>query len=157
MLGEFRADHAYACGGAGAVLSRGAVQRLDLNACVGHLRRRCLQSDWQLGVCVRAVSRPAVRLEARHGCGTCAVAARNCSGAGANEHCRAFPSADAPPAGCQFMQEAEPYAQWLLAGTSGNESRGGPPLRGPSLVHGAGVAHALSLGTRRRRGAMAGS
>ena len=153
MLGEFRSDHAYACGGAGAVLSRGAVQHLDLNACIARTRRRCLQSDWQLGECVRAASRPAVRLVTRHGCGTCAAPARNCSsgGADASVHC-ALESGCAPPTGCHFLQEAEPFARWLVATAArgGNKSCGGGGLlrgRLPSVVHGASVAHALSLST----------
>ena len=141
MLGEFRADHRYACGGAGAVLSRAALRSLDLEGCIARTRRRCLQSDWQLGECVRR-ARPAVRLEARHGCGTCATPARNCSGAsgesgradGRAAALRGASTAEAcaepPPAGCHFMQDAAPHVDWLLA--TANCSR----VRAPSIVHG---------------------
>ena len=141
MLGEFRGDNAYACGGAGAVLSRAALLHLDLATCIARTRRRCLQSDWQLGECVRAARRPAIHLDARHGCGTCAATSRN----GSDRY------AGAPPAGCHFMQEAEPHARWLLATAAGGGNRS-HRVRSPSIVHGAKVAAALSLGARRRRG-----
>ena len=134
MLGEFRSDRAYACGGAGAVLSRGALEQLDLDGCVARTRHRCLQSDWQLGECVRH-ARPSLRLEARHGCGTCATAPPNCTGDDRGSRADgAAECAAAPPSGCHFMQEAGAYAQWVLQ--TANCSR----VRAPSIVHGAASA-----------------
>ena len=75
MLGEFKRDRTYACGGAGAIFSRAALAQLDLDACIHRTARRCMQSDWQLADCVRHA--PSVLVVPRHGCGSCAV--RNCS------------------------------------------------------------------------------
>lgn len=137
MLGEFRADRAYACGGAGAVLSRAALASLALESCIARMRHRCMQSDWQLGECVRR-ARPSVRLEARHGCGSCAVPVRNCSSGRTRVDMAATEASNAPkcapggppPGACQFMQDAGPHAQYLLQ--TANCSR----LRAPSIVHG---------------------
>ena len=57
----------YACGGGGAVFSRGALARLDLHACIRTMHRQCSQSDWMMGKCAREAG---VRLAPEHGC-TC--------------------------------------------------------------------------------------
>ena len=143
FLGEFRHDRAYACGGAGAVLSRSALLSLDLDNCIARSSKRCQQSDWQLGDCVRRLvggkggggggggDDGRITLETRHGCNTCAVPARNCSSEACDEP---------PPAGCHFMQDARPHVGWLR--DTANCSR----VRGPSIVHGTGVAQALQRG-----------
>ena len=130
MLGEFKHDRSYACGGGGAVLSRHALLRLDLDACIARSSKRCMQSDWMLGECVRAAapvraerqSRAAavgrVQLDARHGCGSCAV--QNCTGECALRL----------QAGCHFMQNAAAHAPWILATMRSNCTDG------PSIVHG---------------------
>ncbi len=121
LLGEFKRDRAYACGGAGAVLSREALRRLDLDACIAHSRRRCMQSDWMLGECVRRAAssgKGGVLLEGRHGCGSCASA--NCTSACAGRL----------RSGCHFMQNASAHAPWVL-GTAANCS-----AESPSIVHG---------------------
>ena len=145
LLGEFRHDRAYACGGAGAVLSRSALLSLDLDNCIARSSKRCQQSDWQLGDCVRRLvdgkggggggggDDGRITLETRHGCNTCAVPARNCSSEACDEP---------PPAGCHFMQDARPHVGWLR--DTANCSR----VRGPSIVHGTGVAQALQRGNR---------
>jgi hypothetical protein len=57
----------YACGGGGSVFSRGALERLDVRACMRTAHGACAQSDWMLGECARTAG---VRLVPRHGC-TC--------------------------------------------------------------------------------------
>ena len=146
MLGEFKSDTSYACGGAGAVLSRSALLRLNVDACIARTRRRCMQSDWQLGECVRMATRRRVasgtsgvssrdvshgiKMETQLGCGTCAVD-RNCSGRDNLRRCAA-----PLRAGCHFMQDAGPHARWLLQ--TANCSR----LRSPSIVHGSALVSA---------------
>ena len=92
LLGEFRADMRYACGGGGAVLSSTALRRLDLRRCIAASRGRCMQSDWMLGDCARSAGLERV---ARHGCGSCAT--RNVSDAALAARLRG---------GCHFMQQA---------------------------------------------------
>ena len=145
MLGEFKSDTSYACGGAGAVLSRSALLRLNVDACITRTRLRCMQSDWQLGECVRMATRRrssggsrasradshSIKLVTQYGCGTCAVANRNCSGRNNLRRCAA-----PLRAGCQFMQDAGPHARWLLQ--TANCTR----VRSPSIVHGSMVVGA---------------
>lgn len=144
MLGEFKSDHSYACGGAGAVLSRAALSALNLDSCIARSGERCMQSDWQLGECVRRAG-VRVRLVAQHGCGSCAV--RNCTG-----RCTARLLQ-----GCHFMQEAGPYASWL------QRTSNCTAVRAPSIVHGTtpvtgaagGRSHSLAA-TLARSGAARG-
>ena len=121
MLGEFKHGNAYACGGAGAVFSRAALARLDLDACIARTSSRCMQSDWQLADCVAHAR--TVRREPRHGCGTCAVRP-NCTVSGA--------CLQRVRDGCHFMQDAQPLAPWLER--TANCSLAAVPS--PSIVHG---------------------
>lgn len=147
MLGEFKPDASYACGGAGAVLSRAALELLDLEACISRTRRKCMQSDWQLGECVQRASArhrsvatatsATIQVEASHGCGSCADARATWNSTAARLR-----------SGCQFMQDANAHADWLLQ--TANCSR----VRSPSIVHGgkgvlsSTVAGAPSLAAR---------
>ena len=123
MLGEFKRDHSYACGGAGAIFSRAGLAQLDLDACIERTSRRCMQSDWQLADCVR--HSPSVRLEHRWGCGSCAV--RNCSTGQCAQRLRD---------GCHFMQSAAPLVPWLHLTNNCSPDA----VRSPSIVHGVGAA-----------------
>ena len=172
MLGEFKPDRSYACGGAGAVLSRAALLRLDLQACIARTRRRCMQSDWQLGDCVRRAKRDdgrgaaephgvaagvyrqshrqssgtaaarAITLESAHGCGSCADASATVNSSLARLR-----------AGCHFMQEAGAHARWLLQTLNCSSHR----VSSPSIVHGGKVvspAWGLQIQTSKSLAAM---
>ena len=129
MLGEFKPDRSYACGGAGAVLSRASLVKLDLDLCIARMSQRCSQSDWQLGDCVRKTGR--IRMEAKHGCGSCAV--RNCTSCDARMR-----------GGCQFMQEASAYTRWLV------QTANCSSLASPSIVHGGGEHRSVAAALARR-------
>jgi len=116
LLGEFRADLRYACGGGGAVLSSTALRRLDLRRCIAASRGRCMQSDWMLGDCARSAGLERV---ARHGCGSCAT--RNVSDAALAARLRG---------GCHFMQQAGQHLGLLRT-----------HLSSPSIVHGRTAAN----------------
>lgn len=112
LLGEFKPNGRYACGGGGAVLSRSALRRLDLGTCIASSRRRCMQSDWMLGECAERAR--LVRVE-RHGCGSCSTP--NVSDAAL---------AARLVGGCHFMQQAGRHVHVLLQSDR----------RSPSIVHG---------------------
>ena len=127
LLGEFRSDGKYACGGGGAVLSSAALRRLDLRKCIAATRSRCMQSDWMLGECA---DRARLERVAQHGCGSCST--RNLSDASLSARLRA---------GCQFMQQAGRHVHLLPTG------------RGSlSIVHGRTPANqTVSAALARRR------
>ena len=61
----------FACGGAGTVLSRTALQRIDWLACMRTFAGKCLQSDWMLGRCAYDHG---VAAEQSMSCGVCGAA-----------------------------------------------------------------------------------
>ena len=58
----------FACGGAGYVLSRGAMRTIDWRHCMRQFGGSCLQSDWMIGRCIEATRVTAITGLA---CGTC--------------------------------------------------------------------------------------
>ena len=68
-FGDFLGDDAltFACGGAGSLLSRGAMARMNLIACIRTMHPKCMQSDWMIGKCA---ARAQVEPVTEHGC-TC--------------------------------------------------------------------------------------
>ena len=66
------ANSPFACGGAGSILSRAAVQRTDFGKCARNLNETCAQSDWMIGACVK---RAGVRAVKDFSCGLCATSA----------------------------------------------------------------------------------
>lgn len=64
------ANSAFACGGAGSILSRAAVQRTDFGECSRNLNETCAQSDWMIGACVKHAG---VRTLNEFSCGLCAT------------------------------------------------------------------------------------
>ena len=61
-------DFDFACGGAGTVLSRAAVDAADFGGCASRFSRQCYQSDWMVGRCLRDAGVAPYR---NHSCGTC--------------------------------------------------------------------------------------
>ena len=61
-------DFDFACGGAGTVLSRAAVDAADFGGCASRFARQCYQSDWMVGRCLRDAGVAPYR---NHSCGTC--------------------------------------------------------------------------------------
>ena len=68
-FGDFLGDDAltFACGGAGSLLSRGAMARMNLISCIRTMHPKCMQSDWMIGKCA---ARAQVEPVTEHGC-TC--------------------------------------------------------------------------------------
>ena len=128
VLGEFKHDLSYACGGAGLVLSREALIRLNLDTCISRTKHRCMQSDWMVGECIRKYSH-AIRIVSEHGCGSCAV--RNCTADCAVKLAN----------GCQFMQNAAQHMDWLLRRANSTL------VSSPSIVHG-GTMSVIGKSTR---------
>ena len=62
----------FACGGAGTVLSRTAVGRIEWGRCMRDFGGSCMQSDWMIGRCLEAANVTAV---VGRGCGTCVARA----------------------------------------------------------------------------------
>jgi hypothetical protein len=80
QLGDFMLDNVpnkanhthwrrpFACGGAGTVLSRAALNRMDWDSCLRSFHGSCQQSDWMIGHCLE---RAGVMAVTEPGCGTC--------------------------------------------------------------------------------------
>ena len=68
-------DGSFACGGAGSLFSRGALDRIDFGDCAVRMRRasRCMQSDWAIGRCATAARLTTLD---NLSCGTCALGER---------------------------------------------------------------------------------
>ena len=98
----------FACGGAGSVLSVGALRAMSVHACLTKYHARCMQSDWMVGGCARSHGVMELR---ELGCGTCDPKRLKEPRylAGVRQRLR--------DDRCFFLQQATPFARELPLGT----------------------------------------
>jgi hypothetical protein len=114
-MGEFLegAGWSFVCGGGGSVLSRAAMERMDLHGCIKSIQRKCMQSDWMLAECAH---RSKVRSVKSHGCNSCSHISR--------KRAHAIIRTRLPT--CHFMQQSALFIPYLSPSTTGV----------PSIIHG---------------------
>lgn len=114
-MGEFLegSGWSFVCGGGGSVLSRAAMDRMNLHQCIKQVHPKCMQSDWMIAECAH---RAKVRFIKEHGCNTCSHINKR----------RAHNVIHTLLPRCHFMQQAALFLPYMA-----------PQLNGvPSIIHG---------------------
>lgn len=114
-MGEFLdgPNWSFVCGGGGSVLSRAAMERMDLHGCIKRNHKKCMQSDWMIAECAH---HHYVRYVKGHGCDSCSHITKR----------KAHDIIHTKLPSCHFMQQSSLFLPYMEPATKGV----------PSIIHG---------------------